>query len=411
MADDTGKAFIHRSLEQPWRAASAEFPVLLLTGPRQVGKTTLLTHLAEPERRIVSLDDPALRALARRDPALLLQQFPPPLLIDEVQYAPELLPHIKIAVDGRSEAGLFWLTGSQHFHAMRGVSETLAGRVAIVDLLGMSAREVEGRRPDLPPFVPTPERLAERAASAGASDLATVYRRIWLGSFPALVTGRITNRDLFLASYVETYLQRDVRDLAQVGDLDAFHRFVRACAARTGQLLNVSDLARDVDVSVGTARNWLSILEATRQVFLLQPYHTNVTKRLVKRPKLYFLETGLAAYLTEWSSPETLAAGAMAGAFLETYVVAEILRSFWHRALRAPVHYFRDRDGREIDLLVEADGALHAIEIKRGATLGEEWFAPFGAIARMRVGEKAVVCLAERMVPMRRGTVAPVRLV
>jgi len=262
----------------------------------------------------VTLDDPALRLLAKEDPALFLQRFTAPVLIDEIQYAPELLPFIKMEVDANHRPGAFWLTGSQHFQVMKGVSETLAGRVAIMNLLGFSNREQRMADLGLAPFLPTQQRITEREHSGCHFTLPQLYKNIWLGGFPALRAGLVNNWGLFHSSYLQTYLQRDVRDLAQVGNEAAFLRFLKACAARTGQLLNYTDLARDADVSVNTARKWLSILEANFQVYLLQPYHTNLTKRLVKRPKLYFLDTGTCAYLSEWTSPETLEAVAVPAA-------------------------------------------------------------------------------------------------
>lgn len=379
-----------------------QFPVLLLTGPRQVGKTTVLRHLCEDERRYVSLDDPTLRLLAEEDPALFFQRFPPPVLVDEIQYAPNLLPYIKMRVDEAREPGAFWLTGSQHFRMMQGVTETLAGRVAIATLLGFSARESDGRELAIRPFLPTSERLAERDRSAAADDVAALYGRIWLGGYPALLTGEITDRDLFYSSYVRTYLERDVSDLAQVGNRQTFLRFMRACAARTGQLLNLSELARDVDVSVPTAKSWLSILEASFQVHLLRPFHSNVTKRLVKTPKLYFLDTGLCSYLTEWTSPETLAVGAMSGAILETFVVAEILKSWWHRMVDPTLYYYRDRDRREVDLLFSSDGRLYPLEVKRSATVRRDWRRAFTPLERLtpEVGPGGIVCMVDQRLPI-----------
>lgn len=393
-----------RTLADAWRRASAEFPVLLLTGPRQVGKTTLLKAMCGPSRRYVTLDDPSLRMLASDDPGLFLQRFPPPVLIDEVQYAPALLPLIKMSVDAERRPGAFWLTGSQQLQMMKGITESLAGRVAIVNLLGFSEREAHRAPLDVPPFLPTPARISAHKTGSAHRKVADVYKAIWRGAYPALVTGQIRDRDLFLRSYVQTYLERDVRDLTQVGDVGSFLRFVRACAARTAQLLDLSELARDADISVPTAKRWLGILEGTWQVYLLRPYHTNATKRLVKTPKLYFLDTGLCSYLTEWSSAEALSVGAMAGALFETHVVIEIMKSWWHKMAEAPFYFYRDRDGREIDLLIAHDGTLYPVEIKRAATLRREWTAPFGALARLpvKVGMGAVVCLVAEPLPIDR---------
>jgi len=389
--------YISRSLEDRILDASTQFPVLLLTGPRQVGKTTLLQHLCDEDRRSVSLDDPVIRSLAIEDPALFLQRFKPPVLIDEIQYAPGLLPHIKMIVDADRQPGSFWLTGSQPFHLMQGITETLAGRVAVVNLLGFSRREAEGHDLRRAPFLPGQPTQEEEEV-----DFDALYRRIWLGGFPDLVTGQVTDRDLFFGSYVQTYLQRDVRDLAQVGDQLAFTRFIRACAARTGQLLNTSDLARDVDVSVPTARSWLSILEASYQVFLLRPFHSNVTKRLVKTPKLYFLDTGLCAYLCEWTSPETLAAGAMSGPIFETWVVTEVIKSWWHRMRTPSLFFYRDRDAREIDLLFVQDRTLFPVEIKRSASPHSRWIRAFGALERFEEerGPGAVFSLVSQALPL-----------
>ena len=394
-----------RAVRDCWLEASKQFPVLLLTGARQVGKTTFLQHVRRPDRRYVTLDDPPLRALANEDPALFLQRFAPPVLIDEIQYAPALLPHVKMAADSQRRAGLFWLTGSQQFQMMRGVSETLAGRVAIVNLLGFSNRERHRLPLDVSPFLPTEERVAERASPAARTSLSRVYKDIWLGSLPALIAGPARNRDLFYSSYLQTYLQRDLKDLAQVGSEAAFLRFLKACAARTAQMLNLSDLARDADISVNTAKSWLGILQASFQVHLLHPYHANITKRLVKRPKLYFLDTGLCAYLTEWSSPETLEAGAMSGPILETYVFAEILKSWWHRGQVPRIYYYRDRDGREIDFLFEQDRRLYPVEVKKAATAKREWADGFAALKRMfeNVGDGGVVCLCREPIPLGSG--------
>ena len=391
-----------RAIEAAWMEASSQFPILLLTGPRQVGKTTVLQHLCGKDRRYVTLDDPNLRALANADPALFLQRFGPPVLIDEIQYAPALLPHVKMIADSQATPGRFWLTGSQQFQMMRGISETLAGRVGIVNLLGFSLRERHRKALDVAPFLPTKDRLEARAPTAVATELGAVYRDIWLGAFPALTAGFVRDRDLFYSSFLQTYLQRDIRDLRQIGDEATFLRFLRICAARTGQMLNLSELARDAGVSVPTAKSWLSLLQASLQVFLLPPYHTNVTKRLVKTPKLYFLDTGLCSYLTEWSSPETLEAGAMSSAMLETFVFAEILKSWWHRMKTPPVYTYRDRDRREVDFLFVVDRRLHPLEVKKAATVRREWAASFTVLDRLghRRGEGGVCCLCGELLPI-----------
>lgn len=394
--------YLLREMKTCWLDASRQFPVVLLTGARQVGKTTFLRHQFEGERRYVTLDDPVIRTLANDDPALFLDRYPPPVLIDEIQYAPGLLPLIKVAVDRERQPGMYWLTGSQQFQMMRGVSESLAGRVAIVNMMGFSSRERHRLPLEVEPFLPTPERINSRKKHLGPSALADVYQDIWLGGFPALVAGPVKDRDLFYGSYLQTYLQRDIRDLARVGDEASFLRFLKACAARTAQLLNLSDLARDADVSVNTAKNWLSILETSWQVVLLQPYHNNVTKRLIKAPKLHFLDTGLCAYLTEWSSPQTLEAGAMSGAILESHVFAEILKSWWHRGRRPQIYYYRDKDGKEIDFLFVEDGRFHPVEVKKSASPRKEWANAFSRLDQfgMEVGHGAVICLTHQSIPL-----------
>lgn len=391
-----------RALTGAFRDAARQFPVMLVTGPRQVGKTRLLEELREKGRTYVTLDDMNLRALARNDPALFLQHFPMPVLIDEVQYAPEIFPAIKLAVDRNRRPGSVWLTGSQSFPLMQSVSESLAGRVGILNLLGFSAREGDRRMPGMPPFLPGARQMATRGKSAAGCDEKSVYERIWLGGFPALVTGDVRDRDLFYSSYIQTYLQRDVRDLLKVGDLDAFMRFLKACAGRTGQLLNCSDLARDCGISVGTVRNWLSVLRASHQVFLLPAWHSNLSKRLYTMPKLYFLDTGLCAYLAEWSTPSTLAAGAMSGSILETYVVGEIIKSWWNCGREPSLYHYRDKDGREIDLLIAHDGCLHPVEIKKAATIHSSDVSAFGLIERRggKAGAGVLVSLCPDSIPL-----------
>ena len=402
-----------RTLTRTIHQVSGAFPILLLTGPRQVGKTTLLEQCGRG-RSYVTLDDLEQRAIARDDPALFLQMHPAPATIDEVQYAPQLFGQLKLAVDKTKQPGMYWLTGSQKFHLMQGITETLAGRVAIIDLLGFSQAELDGRAEFNQAFAPTDEWLANANATAGApKQLMDIYRQIWLGAFPNPLLAGEAVRDIFYSSYVQTYIQRDVRALSRVGDELAFHRLLRAAAARTGQLVNFADLARDVDIDQKTAKAWLSILETAGLVHLLRPYHSNVTKRLVKTPKLYFLDTGLCAYLTGWSSPQTLEAGAMSGAILETWMFAEILKSYWHNGLEARFHFYRDRDRREVDLLIERDNQIHPVEFKKTASPSRSAAGSFSALAKLDkpLGPGAVVCLKETAARLAKDIVAiPARL-
>lgn len=391
-----------RTLEQFLRSVAGQFPVLMVTGARQVGKTTFLQHLSNKERTYITLDDQLVLSLARDDPALFLQRFPPPLFIDEIQYAPALLPYIKMEADRSKRPDLFWLTGSQQFHLMKGVSESLTGRVGVVHLLGFSRRELIDRSETSMPFLPVPDDVSSRMESGGKLTLKELYLLIWRGAFPALALHEGMDRDLFYSSYIQTYLQRDIRDLARVGDEMAFLRFLRAAAARTGQMLNLAELARDADVVFNTAKNWLSILEASGIVYLLAPYYNNITKRLVKTPKLYFLDTGLCAYLTEWSSPETLEAGAMSGAILETWIMSELLKGYWHNGRRAPFYYYRDKDRKEIDLLILQDGVIYPLEFKKTGSPRREDVRPFRLLEKLKtpVGPGGLICLAEQSLPL-----------
>jgi uncharacterized protein len=412
--NETKTVYFPRTLEASLLKLSRQFPVLLVSGPRQVGKTTFLRHLAKNNRTYVTLDDPLVLSLAKADPALFLQRYPPPLLIDEIQYAPELLPHIKMAVDNGHQAGQFWLTGSQQFHLMKGVSESLAGRVGIVQLQGFSRLEGMGKGKECRPFLPTKGGIEAGLKRGGVLGLKELYKLIWRGSFPALAKKKSPDRNVFYNSYVQTYLQRDVRDLAKVGDEMAFLRFMRAAAARTGQLLNLAELAKDTGVSPPTAKNWLSILETSGIIYQLEPYFNNVTKRLIKTPKLYFLDTGLATFLTEWSGPETLEAGAMSGHILETWVVSELLKSYWHAGKRAPFYYYRDKDQKEIDLLIIQDGNVYPLEIKKSASPKKEDTRHFQVLGNLgiAIGPGGVLCLANHYLPLTDSeSVIPVALI
>lgn len=400
--DEDGQVYITRTIETYIKTIANKLPVIILCGARQVGKTTLLHNISEDERKYVTLDDPLIMRLAKEDPALFFQRYRPPLLIDEIQYAPELLPYIKMEVDKNKKPGMFWLTGSQQFHMMKAVSESLAGRIGVLSLLGLSRREIVNQAAISEPFVPLPQVVEDRAASGGKLMLQDVYRLIWRGSFPAVALDAAMDRGLFYGSYVQTYLQRDIRDLARVGDEMAFLRFIRAVSARTGQMLNLTDLARDTNVSVNTAKSWLSILQASGIVYLLEPYYTNLTKRIIKTPKLYMLDTGLCSYLTEWSSPETLEAGAMSGSILETWILTELLKSYWHNGQQANFYYYRDKDKREIDLLIIKDGIIHPLEFKKTASPNKHDIHHFQALERLQepIGSGGIICLSEEIIPL-----------
>ena len=326
------------------------FPVWLFLGPRQVGKSSLLRRCAEPDRQIVNLDDLATRGRAHRDPALFAADLRLPLLIDEIQYAPALLSAIKQLADRpTTPPGAIWLTGSQSFDVMHGVQESLAGRVAVLNLFGLSDEE-KGSPPT------TPQEA---------------FERIWSTAFPKLQGVSGTDAvDLYLSSYLQTYIERDVRELLSIQKRREFEIFVRMCALRTGQVLNTVEIARDAGISPNTAKEWISLLEDSFLIRLVHPHHTNRTLRMIKSPKLYFLDAGLAAWLAGWRDPETLRLSPMAGAIYETQVFGELLRHYRHRAREVDITYWRTRDGEEIDFLVEAAGRVCPIEVKMGTPDG-----------------------------------------
>ena len=386
--------YITRNLEKVVEQVAKEYPVVLVTGPRQVGKTTMLRKLMEgTERAYVSLDDLNERDIAKNDPELFLQLHKPPVLIDEVQYAPELFTYIKVYVDKCRAPGAFWLTGSQVFKLMRGVQESLAGRVAVLSLTSLSQAEICGGT--MEPFTIDMEKLTIRKKSRDEADLRTVFDRIYQGSMPAIVSGAISNSQIFYSSYLTTYIERDVRELSDAIDSLKFLRFITAAAARCGQMLNIADIARDADINQIQAKNWLGILETLGIIFYLSPYSNNLLKRLVKTPKLYFYDTGLVCYLTKWSSAETLENGAMNGAILENYVVAEIRKTYLNCGMEPFLYYYRDKDAKEIDLILERDGALHPMEIKKTSNPGTELIKAFSLLDKASTprSKGAVICM------------------
>ena len=391
--------YIRRHMEERILKLSKSYSAILVTGPRQAGKTTMLRSLADKEnigREYVTLDDLTARDMAKNDPALFLQLHKPPVLIDEVQYAPELFTYIKIHVDEHHNPGDFWMTGSQIFRLMRGVQESLAGRVALLHMSPMSQREIIGA--PCVPFTTDFDRLLAESKNIAPVETPALFERIWKGCMPGLVSGQYTDRNIYYSSYLSTYVERDVRELS--GNIDAlkFNRFVTAVAARTSQLLNYKAIADDADIDMPTAKAWVNILETLGIIFLLHPYSNNVLKRTIKTPKVYFYDTGLVCYLTKWSSPEVAESGAMSGALLENFTVSEIMKSYQNAGLESYLYFYRDRDAKEIDVIMEGDGKLCPLEIKKTATPDKRLTRVFGVIDKspLKLGTGAVLCMAEQ---------------
>ena len=391
--------YISRHLENRILEISKSYAAILLTGPRQSGKTTMLRRLAEKEnagRGYVTLDDLNERDMAKNDPKLFLQLHKPPVLIDEVQYAPELFTYIKIHIDEHHNPGDFWMTGSQIFRLMRGVQESLAGRVALLHMSPLSQREIMG----VPcvPFDTDFDRLLAEKEQLPAVTAPELFERLWLGSMPGIVSGQYPDRNVFYSSYLSTYVERDVRDLSGSVDVLKFTRFITAVAARASQLLNYNALAEDADIDIQTAKAWVNILETLGIIFLLHPYSNNVLKRTIKTPKVYFYDTGLVCYLTRWSSPEVAESGAMSGALLENYTVSEIMKSYRNAGREPYLYFYRDRDAKEIDVILEGDGKLCPLEIKKTATPDKRLVRVFDVIdkAPLQRGTGAVLCMADR---------------
>ena len=412
--------YIDRALEPIVQRYSEHFKVVVVTGPRQVGKATMLRHLAEQDetrgiaRSYVSLDNTALRLAAKEDPELFLQRYRPPVLIDEIQKAPELLPYIKLFADVSDEPGRYWLTGSQPLHLMREVSESLAGRAGIIEMLGLSNAEIAGRTSM--PFDPSPEYFTGRVVDMPSYDVREAYRRIAAGSLPAI---RALPDDLHAGgydSYIDTYVMRDIRDLAHIGDELKFPRFMAGCAAFTSKPVVYAELARIADIDEKTAKTWLSLLASSYLVKIAQPYSNSLLKRLSKQPIMHFTDTGLAAHLSGWRSAESLEFGAMGGQVFETFAFGEVYKGYLNTGLRPPLTFFRNNDKKEIDLLLEKDGRLHPVEVEKTASPNRKDIRNFSAIdpvsaedapsdllaLKREIGMGAVLCMASDAYPIGR---------
>ena len=392
--------YILRALEGPFLRLSKQFPAILVTGPRQVGKTTMLKKLMRDEsinREYVTLDDLSERDMARKDPKLFLQLHKPPIFIDEVQYAPELFTYIKIHIDEQQIPGSFWLTGSQAYRLMRGVQESLAGRVCLLNMSSLSQAEIYGA--PTRPFTVDLDKLIEREKEVQAIDTPELYQRIWNGGMPALISGRITDRRAVYSSYISTYIDRDVKEIYGALDSLQFMSFITAAAALAGQMVNYRTIGQASGISEVRAKEWLNILETLGTIFYLRPYSNNVLKRTVSTPKLYFNDAGLVAYLTKWSDRDTLMNGAMSGAILENFVVSEIIKSYHNCGMEPFIYYYRDKDAKEIDVILEGDGKLYPLEIKKAALPALPLTRVFKVLEKSPLirGTGAVLCTGDRL--------------
>lgn len=396
-------AYIKRHAEATVKKLAAMFGAILVAGPRQVGKTTMLQRITEG-MNYVTLDDVLVRASAQEESGTFFKDNPPPVFVDEIQKAPELFQQIKMHIDGNHRKGQFFMCGSQQFQMMKGVSESLSGRIGLVTLLGFSLRERYGI-PNDTPFLPTDEYFTERKRALADIPYGDVWQMIHRGSMPELCENPDFDWQMYYGAYVRTYIERDVRDLTEIGDTVKFARFMTVAAASTGQLVNLASMARDVGISQPTAERWLSILVASNIAYLLQPYSNNIVKRAIKTPKLYFLDTGLAAYLTRWTTSDVLKNGAMAGAFFESFVISEIIKSYYNKGIiEPPLYFYRDRDMNEIDLLIEENGTLYPLEMKKHADPQRKDIDAFDLLDRipgMQRGPGGVVCLYDRLITLK----------
>lgn len=385
-------AFYSRQMYPLLQSLIQQFPAVLVTGPRQVGKSTLLQHIST-DYQYVTFDDPILVNQAQNDPTLFMLNHPGKLILDEVQYVPELFSSLKLAIDKQKSTGLFLLSGSQAFQLMQNVSESLAGRIAVLKLQGFSLREIQQINFHMP-FLPTNDYIVAREQQCQAVD--DIWHIIHQGYMPRLYEQEM-NWEIYYSSYVSTYIERDVRSLMNVTSIADFTRFMVAIAARSGELLNYSNIAQEVGVSLDTIKRWVTILETSGIIYLLKPYSNNHLKRAVKTPKVYMLDTGLMAWLTKWLTPSTIQQGAKSGQFFETFVVSEIIKSYYNQGVEPPIYFYRDTNQKEIDLLIEYDRTLYPIEIKTSATPDKKMAKNFNILkanlpeSEIKMGNGAII--------------------
>ena len=388
--------FIKRHIEKTIERLSSSYPAVLITGARQTGKTTLLKKITDSQNiQYLTFDDPIEEQSAKNDPKSFLEFHPYPFMFDEIQYIPDLFRYLKIQIDQNRQNGMYFLTGSQQFKLMETASESLSGRIGIVQLYPLSAREIREDE-NSESFIPTKDFILARNSSLKQRDsnIKKTWLSIYTGGYPEVVKGNVLPKD-FYANYLKTYIERDIKKLTQVADEMQFLQFISIAAARTGQLVNYSDISKDCGISEVTAKKWLSLLVSSGLVYLLQPYSANIEKRVVKTAKLYFMDTGLAAYLTRWSNPDVMQSGAMAGAFFETYVISEIIKSFSNNGEEPPIYFYRDKDKYEIDLLIEQNNILYPVEIKKTATPSSDDAKNFfitKRIKNIKIAQGIIIC-------------------
>lgn len=394
--------YIERTLERKFLKMSSFFKAVLITGARQVGKTTILKHLAEGQKRTyVSMDNTMARTLAKSDPVLFFQTYKPPIIIDEIQKAPELFEQIKIMCDESEERGLFWLTGSQQYNMMKNVRETLAGRIGILELYSLSKNEVDGIRfPNEMDF--SLACLQQRQACTGKNDVVDVFDHIWRGGMPDAIYADAEQRQEYYNSYIETYLMRDVSEEGGITDSVRFRKFLNACAALVAEQVNYKTLAEAAEISQPTAKDWLRLLQGLGIIYLLQPFANNELKRLAKTPKLYFCDTGLCAYLSMWLTRDTLMNGAASGHYFENYVIIELVKNFSYSSAKANLTYYRDSNAKEIDVMVEENGLIHPLEIKKSANPDRREIKKYEIIDKTNLERSSggIICMCEEVIPI-----------
>ena len=395
-------SYIHRTLERKFLKMSNVFKVVMVTGARQVGKSTMLKYLAQDTGRVfVSMDDADVRELAQSDPKLFFQIYQPPILIDEVQKAPNLFEQIKILCDNSDERGRFWLTGSQSKKLMKQAGDSLAGRICVLKIYSLSAKELEGRPDDIPEDYAI-SSLLERSRDFPENSILDIYTHIWEGGMPDMVSMDSELRRDYWNSYIDTYLMRDAVDDNGIQDTEGFRKLLRACAAYSGRLINYNDLGNAAGVSGLTAKEWVKVLQTMGIIYLLEPYYNNELKRMIKTPKLYFCDTGLCAYLSSWTSRDTLMNGAASGHYLENYVVSEMLKNVSYGEKKVNINFYRDTNQKEIDLVLETDGQLHPFEIKRAASPDKKTIKTFSLLRKSGkdIGTGGIICMAEKPFPI-----------